>query len=110
MSGFDRTPPTLNGLQVLFAPCELPELVFQPVIESCAWLYFDSLSCSEGWPLLRELARVHGDESVHVSCLEGDEPLLLTLSADSDEDAYHAQCEAELIWADVVRWWGASGQ
>jgi hypothetical protein len=85
-------------------------MVFQPVIESCAWLYFDSLCCSEGWPLLRELARVHGDESVHVICLERDEPLLLTFSAGSDEDAYHAQCEAELIGADVVRWWGSSGQ
>lgn len=110
MSGFDRTPTALDGTHALFAPRDLPELVFQPVIQSCAWIHFDGLCCFEGWSLLRELAQVHGDERVHVIGLDLLDPRLLTLSVGSDEDAYQAICEDELFQANLVRWWGSSGQ
>ena len=75
MSSFNKTPPALDGSDAVFAPRDLPELVFQPAIESCAWFSFDDLCCVYGWSLLRELGAGEASDQLAPVDVRGAAPL-----------------------------------
>jgi hypothetical protein len=100
----------IDEARTIFASTTLPELVFEPVVTNCAWVYFDSLCCAYGWDLVSALARQHGDTTVWIDALDLLEPCVLTISADSNAEGYAAICDDDLVAADDVRWWGNSGK
>lgn len=95
----------------VFAARELPDLVFQPAITTCAWVDFASLCTGDGWSLLSALAQQHGDAAILVEP-DSAEPRLIALTPDvaADAERYGSLCDEVQLGLGRGRWWGESGQ